>query len=318
MNDDEYEVTIGTGGWVLVVLSGIATFGVLRWLMQFLLFPSVVFGIAIALIVLLLLYWLAGKVGSSEESESRKVRKIVPGSVDMRPDSVAGPAVKAVPVRADALKAQRQSSVVTPLAEVGPAPIIAQPKVAEAAPVAPVAEPVAEVAAPVAKVKAASKPKAAAKPAADVTPKAKPVAKPKPKAAKAVAAPKVEAAPTVKAAAAKPKAEAKPKTAKPKAEKPKAEKPVGLVRLKAPRKGKADDLQEIEGIGPALEKLVNGMGFYHFDQIAAWAPADVAEVDAEMKTFKGRIARDKWVEQAKIIVTDGLEAFRERARTNDY
>ena len=90
------------------------------------------------------------------------------------------------------------------------------------------------------------------------------------------------------------------------------------MRLKAPRKGKADDLKEIEGIGPALEKLVNGLGFYHFDQIAGWSEADVALVDAEMKTFKGRIARDKWVEQAKIIVKDGLDAFRERAKTNDY
>ena len=41
-------------------------------------------------------------------------------------------------------------------------------------------------------------------------------------------------------------------------------------------------------------------------------------VDAEMKTFKGRIARDKWVAQAKIIVADGLDAFRIRAKTNDY
>jgi NADH-quinone oxidoreductase subunit E len=37
-----------------------------------------------------------------------------------------------------------------------------------------------------------------------------------------------------------------------------------------------------------------------------------------MKTFKGRISRDKWVAQAKIIVTEGLEAFRERAKTNNY
>ena len=82
--------------------------------------------------------------------------------------------------------------------------------------------------------------------------------------------------------------------------------------------GKADDLKEIEGIGPALEKLVNDMGFFHFDQIAGWTEADVALVDAEMKTFKGRITRDKWVEQARIIVSEGLEAFRERARTNEY
>jgi predicted flap endonuclease-1-like 5' DNA nuclease len=116
--------------------------------------------------------------------------------------------------------------------------------------------------------------------------------------------------------AAAPKA-AKPAAAKP-AAKPKAAKPAGPERLTAPRKGRADDLKEIEGIGPAMEKLVNSLGFYHFDQIASWSDADIAVVDAEMKSFKGRIARDRWVAQAKIIVTEGLEAFRERAKTNNY
>jgi predicted flap endonuclease-1-like 5' DNA nuclease len=92
----------------------------------------------------------------------------------------------------------------------------------------------------------------------------------------------------------------------------------GPLRLKAPRSGKGDDLKEIEGIGPAMEKLVNELGFYHFDQIASWSDADVALVDAEMKGFKGRITRDRWVAQAKIIVNEGLEAFRERAKTNNY
>lgn len=92
----------------------------------------------------------------------------------------------------------------------------------------------------------------------------------------------------------------------------------GPLRLTAPRDGKADNLKEIEGIGPAMEKLVNELGFFHFDQIASWTESDVALVDAEMKGFKGRITRDKWVAQAKIIVTEGLEAFRERAKTNNY
>ena len=94
--------------------------------------------------------------------------------------------------------------------------------------------------------------------------------------------------------------------------------PSGPLRLTAAKGGKADDLKEIEGIGPAMEKLANDLGFYHFDQIASWSDADVALVDAEMKGFKGRITRDKWVAQAKIIVTEGLEAFRIRAKTNNY
>ncbi|MES2665983.1 MAG: NADH:ubiquinone oxidoreductase [Pseudomonadota bacterium] len=92
----------------------------------------------------------------------------------------------------------------------------------------------------------------------------------------------------------------------------------GPEQLTAPRGGVADDLKQIEGIGPALEKLCNELGFYHFDQIASWSEADIAWVDANMKTFKGRIARDKWVAQAKLILAEGVEAFRLRAKTNDY
>jgi predicted flap endonuclease-1-like 5' DNA nuclease len=138
-----------------------------------------------------------------------------------------------------------------------------------------------------------------------VTPKATAVAAP-------VAAPAM-AQPAAFVSA--PVAEAAAVMTKAKAEKAKAE---GPERLKAPRKGKADDLKEIEGIGPAMEKLVNELGFYHFAQLADWSDDDVEWVDANMKTFKGRIVRDKWVAQAKIIVSEGLEAFRERAKTNNY
>lgn len=97
-----------------------------------------------------------------------------------------------------------------------------------------------------------------------------------------------------------------------------AEAHAGPERLSAPRDGKADDLKEIEGIGPAMEKLVNELGFFHFAQIASWSEDDVAWVDANLKGFKGRVTRDKWVAQAKIIVNEGLAAFRERAKTNNY
>ena len=88
--------------------------------------------------------------------------------------------------------------------------------------------------------------------------------------------------------------------------------------LAAAREGKADDLKKIEGIGPALEKLCHELGIFHFDQIAAWGAAEIAWMDGNLKGFKGRVTRDKWVAQAKIIVTEGLAAFLERAKTNDY
>lgn len=148
---------------------------------------------------------------------------------------------------------------------------------------------------------------------AAVTAKAKPVAQPVSTPVAAPVAVSAMAQPVAFVSA--PVADVAPVVAKPKTATAKAE---GPERLTAPRGGKADDLKEIEGIGPAMEKLVNSMGFYHFSQIASWSDADVALVDAEMKTFKGRIVRDKWVAQAKIIVTEGIDAFRERAKTNNY
>jgi len=114
------------------------------------------------------------------------------------------------------------------------------------------------------------------------------------------AAPVAAAAPPVRASATKARASA------------------GPVRYDAPRGGKADNLQEIEGIGPTMEKLVNSLGFWHFDQLAGWTEAEVAWVDENLKGFKGRVTRDKWVNQARIIVSEGLEAFRVRAKKNDY
>jgi NADH-quinone oxidoreductase subunit E len=72
-------------------------------------------------------------------------------------------------------------------------------------------------------------------------------------------------------------------------------------RLSAPRAGQpADDLKKISGVGPKLEALLNEMGFWHFDQIAAWSPEQIAWVDARLK-FKGRIERDDWIGQAATL-----------------
>jgi len=108
---------------------------------------------------------------------------------------------------------------------------------------------------------------------------------------------------------------AKPAAAPTAAAEGEGRKPEGIA---APRGGQADNLKEIEGIGPVLEKLCHELGIFHFDQIAAWGPDEIAWMDGNLKGFRGRITRDRWVAQAKLIVSEGLEAFRIRARTNDY
>ncbi len=86
-------------------------------------------------------------------------------------------------------------------------------------------------------------------------------------------------------------------------------------RLKAPRKSGADDLKLIRGVGPKLERLLNGLGFYHFDQIAKWSDAEIAWVDENLKGFRGRIRRDEWVAQAKILAAGGETEFSGRAKS---
>jgi NADH-quinone oxidoreductase subunit E len=83
--------------------------------------------------------------------------------------------------------------------------------------------------------------------------------------------------------------------------------------LKAARKGKADDLKLILGIGPKLEALCHRLGFFHFDQIAAWTEDEIAWVDQNLEGFKGRVTRDRWVAQAKILANGGSVEEAERA-----
>ena len=96
----------------------------------------------------------------------------------------------------------------------------------------------------------------------------------------AVAAGAANAEPAKKAAPKKAETKAEPKKAAPKAA------------------DKGDDLKELSGVGPALEKKLNEAGVTTFAQIAAWTESDVADMDEKL-SFKGRIEREGWIEQAK-------------------
>ena len=88
--------------------------------------------------------------------------------------------------------------------------------------------------------------------------------------------------------------------AEPKAQPARQPSPDGKPELlKKPKGGKADDLKFIWGIGPKLELILNAMGIWHFEQIAAWGPRELTWVDEHLEGFKGRARRDEWVKQAK-------------------
>ena len=80
--------------------------------------------------------------------------------------------------------------------------------------------------------------------------------------------------------------------------------PVGKMArpkgLSAARGGKADDLKRISGIGPKNEGILHNLGFFHFDQIAAWTAKEVSWVDDHLR-FNGRIMREEWVRQARLL-----------------
>ncbi|WP_298256363.1 50S ribosomal protein L21 [uncultured Litoreibacter sp.] len=108
----------------------------------------------------------------------------------------------------------------------------------------------------------------------------------------------------VEAAAPAPKKKAKA-AAKPaaKAEKAAAPKKEAAPKKAAPKKAAAktdgaDDLKQLSGVGPALEKKLHEAGVTTFAQVAAWTDADVAAMDEKL-SFKGRIEREGWIDQAK-------------------
>jgi NADH-quinone oxidoreductase subunit E len=133
-------------------------------------------------------------------------------------------------------------------------------------------------------------------PASASSPSAAPAPSPKPKANK-----KPAARPAL-ANAAKPaaKVESKSTAIAPAA---KGEQPKGIP---TPRAGQPDKLQRISGIGPKIERTLHALGIFHFDQIAHWTEDQTLWVEDHLK-FKGRIARENWIDQSRLLA-DGNEA----------
>jgi len=95
--------------------------------------------------------------------------------------------------------------------------------------------------------------------------------------------------------AAKPAKKAAAKKTEAKVEAPKK----AEAKKATPKKAtSADDLKQLSGVGPALEKKLNEAGVTTFAQIAGWKKADVADMDEKL-SFKGRIEREGWIAQAK-------------------
>ncbi len=71
----------------------------------------------------------------------------------------------------------------------------------------------------------------------------------------------------------------------------------------------SDELTRIKGLGPKIATLLAEMGITRFAQIAAWDDAEIDRIDAELGRFAGRIRRDAWVEQAKLLSAGDESGF---------
>jgi len=90
-----------------------------------------------------------------------------------------------------------------------------------------------------------------------------------------------------------------------------AAKPAVLAKARA---GGADNLKMIKGVGPVLEKALHTTGVFHFDQVGAWTKADAEWFDDNVKGANGRVIRDGWVKQAKILAKGGTTEFSARVK----
>ena len=88
------------------------------------------------------------------------------------------------------------------------------------------------------------------------------------------------------------------------------------VRSEALRSAEFDDLKRIRGVGVLIEKRLNTLGVTSYDQIANWTNADIDRVSQTLD-FKGRIERENWVEQARILSSGGHTEFSRRVDRGD-
>ncbi len=86
---------------------------------------------------------------------------------------------------------------------------------------------------------------------------------------------------------------------------------VGAGPKDATHPGRPDDLLQLKGVGPKLADALHQHGLTRFDQIASLSEAQVAAIDETLGAFRGRLTRDRVVEQADYLARgdrDGFEA----------
>jgi len=73
-----------------------------------------------------------------------------------------------------------------------------------------------------------------------------------------------------------------------------------------------DDLCQLKGVGPKFAEALHAIGFYRYEQIASLTPTEIERIDEQLGAFKGRLTRDRIVEQAAYLARRDLDGFEQR------
>jgi len=76
--------------------------------------------------------------------------------------------------------------------------------------------------------------------------------------------------------------------------------------------GPPDDLRSLKGVGPKFAQTLNARGIGRFDQLARLSPAEVELLDSQLGPFRGRLQRDRVIEQADYLARGDKEGFEAR------
>lgn len=73
-----------------------------------------------------------------------------------------------------------------------------------------------------------------------------------------------------------------------------------------------DDLCRLKGVGPKFADALHALGFYRFEQIANLTPTEIERIDPQLGAFRGRLTRDRIVEQAAYLARNDTDGFEQR------
>jgi predicted flap endonuclease-1-like 5' DNA nuclease len=73
-----------------------------------------------------------------------------------------------------------------------------------------------------------------------------------------------------------------------------------------------DPLTRLKGVGPKLEAMLNDHGITRYEQLASLDDHELGVLEERLGAFKGRLTRDRVVEQARLLASGNTAEFEEK------